>query len=537
MDATTLVPLQQSDATQLVFNNEIDYVCVIPSSLYIAIHVQGGACTVSVVDDMEGSTEGESATGFFAGGIVSFRTSGCASGDTLRVGPSPKFIRFDASCTSGTEFTSTLFSSGSTSGRRLSEDYSDCDNTTHTYVTVDNYQVGDPSALSEGTAERPLYVYAPGSYTGGLPWQKGYAKIGTYKLLKETVGTHPNFVSAIITQDSNGAVMFNGAYVYTHSGDPSSLPLAIDAVWPIVRHDGSTSAFACGVASPPPPPWTPPPSTPPLQPPPSPLLPPPSPPPCVQQDSNPSNTPIRSPVTQPFFLTPGVSCAFCSQEPTSFAAAFAAAVAVSPPPPRPPPCVQQDSNPANTPPPPFGLPLLSRSFLPLAFPVRFALRSPPPSPPPLPPPSPPPTPPPKLPPLSPTVPDCTDQTTQFACDALPVGAYKHWTRTNNENETPQPNMQSFAKSTTSVGVSCDPQTCLDIDDCYEKCTEHREDTTHGEPGCVGIFVAPSHPMLYCQFFGYSPNQDDPPGQNGWTQYHPEYVFLSEPFHFLKPAPP
>ena len=329
MDATTLVPLQQSDATQLVFNNEIDYVCVIPSSLYIAIHVQGGACTVSVVDDMEGSTEGESATGFFAGGIVSFRTSGCASGDTLRVGPSPKFIRFDASCTSGMEFTSTLFSSGSTSGRRLSEDYSDCDNTTHTYVTVDNYQVGDPSALSEGTAERPLYVYAPGSYTGGLPWQKGYAKIGTYKLLKETVGTHPNFVSAIITQDSNGAVMFNGAYVYTHSGDPSSLPLAIDAVWPIVRHDGSTSAFACGVASPPPPPWTPPPSTPPLQPPPSPLLPPPSPPPCVQQDSNPSNTPIRSPVTQPFFLTPGVSCAFCSQEPTSFAAAFAAAVAVS----------------------------------------------------------------------------------------------------------------------------------------------------------------------------------------------------------------
>ena len=327
MDATTLVPLQQSDATQLVFNNEIDYVCVIPSSLYIAIHVQGGACTVSVVDDMEGSTEGESATGFFAGGIVSFRTSGCASGDTLRVGPSPKFIRFDASCTSGMEFTSTLFSSGSTSGRRLSEDYSDCDNTTHTYVTVDNYQVGDPSALSEGTAERPLYVYAPGSYTGGLPWQKGYAKIGTYKLLKETVGTHPNFVSAIITQDSNGAVMFNGAYVYTHSGDPSSLPLAIDAVWPIVRHDGSTSAFACGVASPPPPPWTPPPSTPPLQPPPSPLLPPPSPPPCVQQDSNPSNTPIRSPVTQPFFLTPGVSCAFCSQIAAAVASSVAAALA------------------------------------------------------------------------------------------------------------------------------------------------------------------------------------------------------------------
>ena len=255
-----LVPLQQSDATQLIFNNGIDYVCVMPGQWFVPIQVQGVACTVSVIDDMEGTIFGASATNFYAQGTVSFRTSGCASGDTLSVGTNSNPIQFDASCTSGTEFTSTLFSSGS--GRRLSEEYTDCDGTTHTYVTVDNYQVGDPSVLSDGTAELPLYVYAPGSYSGGLPWQKVYARIGTYKLLKATVGTHPNFVSATITQDSYGAVMFNGAYVYTHS-DSSTIPLAIDAVWPIVRQDGSTSAFACGVASPPPP--------------------------CVRQDSNPDS--------------------------------------------------------------------------------------------------------------------------------------------------------------------------------------------------------------------------------------------------------
>jgi len=286
----------------LAFQNDIEYILhgVTDPMVRTYLNPVGDVCQLSIIDGTQTdptqptSQIGKSVTVY---GTASFRLTGCVAGDTLTI--ETEVLAYEASCHYGAEFTSYLFNGAG------------CDAETHTHVTVKRFRVQNYNSvefLAPTNQDVSLYAFNADN-TGDEHGLSFYRKIYTlfndvesvFLLSKQQPNSeHPNFITASITVDGPDdafpyAIKFNGKYVFIHAFESSPIPqnIGVDVngnMWDIVRHDGTTSPYACDTPSPlsppsppplipPLPPPSPPPPSPPPPSPPPPLPPPPSPPP------------------------------------------------------------------------------------------------------------------------------------------------------------------------------------------------------------------------------------------------------------------